>query len=694
MKKTVVLLQEENSEVMERYELCIGRIKEITKEGTVKEPYLNYFRKTAELLLFIDQIANEVKSGNLYKKSLEELQEQNQKLYEDILPNQYETSYANPTYAVSSLGEKYGKLLMLLLTEIRSLIPCAFEHKLFEITIAAELFISIYNCFEDENETTYKEVKEMIYYYAHDYCTDFYLRKAREDIDPTYTFARDIIMDSDLNDLRYLYFFGEYITENELKIAKFLNDMSEDEVRAMAKTYTDGYCRGFDTMGADLSIKSIVSIKYCIGFERMMKYAVETFEKMGKKVTFGRSLNNVINRSSASRKFGYHAVSANLQFEYDHRFDKGCFLDKKIKDVMFAAQKAAYEKYKIEYSQYAGPAVLEAFGDPYNAPYLKEEAFGYDRQQQKLITELSSAVNALSANYIKDEETSYTIIAYPLPSIGDDFDAIFAETVKLNNLDNDVYKKIQQAIIDELDTGEYCKVLGFGENKTDLKIMLHELKDPSKETNFENCTADVNIPVGEVFTSPVLKGTNGTLHVGEIFLNGLAFKDLYLTFEDGMITSYTCSNFAKQEENEKFMRENLLRNHDTLPLGEFAIGTNTVAYVMARKYNIGEKLPILIAEKTGPHFAVGDTCYSMSEDHKLYNPDGKEIIAKENECSALRHTDMSKAYFSTHTDITIPYNEISEISVYRKNGSKSDIIKDGRFVLPGTEELNKAFEEK
>ena len=39
----------------------------------------------------------------------------------------------------------------------------------------------------------------------------------------------------------------------------------------------------------------------------------------------------------------------------------------------------------------------------------------------------------------------------------------------------------------------------------------------------------------------------------------------------------------------------------------------------------------MIAEKMGPHFAVGDTCYSWAEDTPVYNPDGKEIIARDNE---------------------------------------------------------------
>ena len=72
--------------------------------------------------------------------------------------------------------------------------------------------------------------------------------------------------------------------------------------------------------------------------------------------------------------------------------------------------------------------------------------------------------------------------------------------------------------------------LGRGANHTDITVALHELKDPAKETIFENCVADCNIPVGEVFTSPKLAGTNGVLEVTETFLAGLYYKDLRVVF--------------------------------------------------------------------------------------------------------------------------------------------------------------------
>ena len=127
-------------------------------------------------------------------------------------------------------------------------------------------------------------------------------------------------------------------------------------------------------------------------------------------------------------------------------------------------------------------------------------------------------------------------------------------------------------------------------------------------------------------------------------------------------------------------------------MGEFAIGTNTTAYVMAAKYDIMSKLPILIAEKMGPHVALGDTCYSYSEEVRVFNPDGKEIISKDNECSILRKENPKKAYFNCHTDITIPYEALGRIVAVNKERVEVPIILDGRFVLDGTLRLNDPFQ--
>ena len=354
--------------------------------------------------------------------------------------------------------------------------------------------------------------------------------------------------------------------------------------------------------------------------------------------------------------------------------------------------KTAFEHFREEAYLYAGPAVIETFGEKPFTPVNKKDAPALSPEQQKLVVEYRSLAGAVQREYILEEERSFTIIAFPVPEIGENFEDIFKDIIKINTLDYMKYRKLQQILIDALDKAERVEIKGMNGNTTDLTVELYKLKNPSEETIFENCVADVNIPVGEVFTSPVLKGTNGVLNVSKVYLNELEYRNLTVYFKDGMISEYNCDNFADEAENKKYVKENVLYHRETLPMGEFAIGTNTTAYVIARKWGIESKLPILIAEKMGPHFAVGDTCYSHAEDIKVYNPDGKEIVARENEVAALRKSEPAKAYFDCHTDITIPYDELGEVTAVCKDGSRVEIIRNGRFVLAGCEELNAPFE--
>lgn len=690
MIKEKEFFNEQNDDIKERYELAIERISDIINEETVEEPYLDYFKQVSKFITMISDFNHIIEEDGLNNKTIEELQELNKRLYEDIEGENYLTSYANPEYARKKLGEKYDQLLCFLYTELRGLIVYTFEKRTRDITIFLELFIEIYNYFENENDYTYKDVKSAIYYFMSDYSDVLVDYRTRELLDPSLTFATDIIMKEDLSDLRYLYKFGEYITENELKTAAYLNSLPEQKIKEMAETYTEGFRRGFEVNNIDLSKKSTLTIRYSIGFERIVRAAIHNFNKMGLSTIIFRAAVSSINKKQ-HLKIGYYSTSPNKQYDYDHRFDHALYFDKAFVERKLVSLKGSYERQKDLAKRYAGPAVMETFGEHLFEPLSKPECISLDEKQQKLSVTYNRDAELITNEYIKSDEYSFTIIAYPVPEIGEDFEAIFDEIVKINTLDNELYTNIQQHIIDALDKGDYVRVTGANGNKTDIKINLYKLKDKEKETIFENCVADVNIPVGEVFTSPVLEKTCGTLHVKEVFLNDLKYTDLELIFEDGMIKDYTCKNYEDERENKKFVKENLMHNQDTLPIGEFAIGTNTTAYVVGKKYGISEKLPILIAEKTGPHFAVGDTCYKMSEDLRLFNPDGKEIVAKDNTCSILRKTEIEKAYYNCHTDITIPYHELGDIVIHTESGEEIILIKNGRFVLAGTEKLNEAF---
>lgn len=675
--------------IEERFKLAIERVAEIMTEETVAENMRDYFQKCAAFILLVKDTYEWVETKEYVEADIQTLSEKNKELYADILPENYGKSYGNPDYAVEKLNE-YGKLFSYLYTKIREMIPYAYEQKKEEMLIRMELFLEIYNnCVyakEEGMEPNKKELEQIVYWFMSDYSEEMTEENIEKQINPEHSFARQIIMESDLTDLRYLYRFGEYITDNELATAKHLLSMPEEKIKLMADTFTEGYRIGFEVTNKDISKKKTVAIRYCLGFERMIRQAVLNFEKIGLQSTIYRAGAGV-NRN------GYFGAIPNKQYDFDHKDDAALFMDKQYINRRLEVLRNGYEKRKEMAAVFGGPAVLETFGETPFAPEFKENACKLSGEQQKLSVEFASASGSIVNEYIKGEERSFTIIAFPTPEVGDNYTEIFDEIVRINTLDYKLYQTIQQNIIDCLDRADHVVIQGMNGNKTNLTVKLHELKNPEKESNFENCVADVNIPVGEVFTSPLLKGTNGLLHVSRVFLNELEYRNLEVEFTDGMVTDYRCTNFDTEEENKKYIKDNVLFHHDTLPLGEFAIGTNTTAYVAAEKYKIADKLPILIAEKMGPHFAVGDTCYSHAEDVKVYNPDGKELIARENEIvSEYRHTDISKAYFNCHTDITIPYDELGKLFAVTKEGEELTIIENGRFVLEGCEELNQPFE--
>lgn len=680
--------------MQERFELALSRIVQMKEENAVKE-YQPFFVAVAEFICECTEQLQWLENGGLAQADIEELKAKNEALYSDIFKENYETSYANPSYAVQALGEELGVLCSVLYTEVRSLIPFVYERNLEEMTIRLELFLEVYNLFdckinEDGVVPTAEELKELLYWYVSDYSDVETERRVREQLDANLTFATDIIVKNDYKDIKYLYAYGERVTENEIKTAEYIHSLPEETIDKMAFTFTEGYRKGFEAAGKDLSKKDTVNIRYRLGFERVIKKAIEYFAEMGLKPVIYRTGADIFTRKAAG-KIGYYGAVANPQYDYDHREDMACFFDGHMVTRRLECLTAAYEEYKDAAGKHAGPACMEVFGEDIFEPVPKDANPHYSEEQQKLVVDYTSQAGMITNTYIKREERSFTIIAFPVAEIGENFPAIFEEVIALNTLDYTLYQNIQQTIIDTLDTAEYVHIKGCGNNRTNLNVQLAKLTEANKQTKFENCVADVNIPVGEVFTSPVLKGTTGVLHVSKVFLNDYEYRNLELKFENGVIADYSCDNFAEAEKNKKFIEENLLFHHPTLPIGEFAIGTNTTAYVMAQKYDIGAKLPILIAEKMGPHFAVGDTCYSHEEEVRVYNPDGKEIIAKENDYSLLRKTEPKKAYFNCHTDITIPYDEIGLLEAVLPDGTGVAIIRDGRFVLRGCEELNKPF---
>lgn len=733
----------------ERFTLSLERIGQIGQEQAVHPSFVPFFKAQAEWILFLLSVRKSLEDGTFESAPAEELAETNRALYKDILPENYEKSWASPAYCARIFGKKHGQVLSAFVYELRSMIPLVYEGDAERFLIRMELFLEIYFAFvvafseEKEDRAARGEnaaaaggsasakeaqagknksrtlpgipaagdLREKIRRYLEDYAEEETLVRVRRCLTggglPEKILGTGQTGSSERDgayfpagDIRSLYRYGLYISENETEIFSYLQGLKEEEIAKMADTWTEGFRIGFEVTGKDLSIRRRAGLFYPVGFERVAGRAADNLKKMGLCAVIPGQQTGLFVQHMGRGGAGMVSTSPNPQYAYDHQEDLALFYSDVLHSKRISALKSAYRELEKETLLYAGPLVLETFGEKPFSPVMNRDCPRFSDSQQKKIAKFRQEADLLYDKAVIGRERSFTIIAFPVPEITKgyrdgapqaSFEEIFRAVVRINTLDYMTWRRVQARIIEVLDRACSIRVLGRGGNRTDLTVSLQKLEDPAKQTIFENCVADVNIPVGEVFTTPALDGTEGLLHVTRVYLEGLLFEDLSIRFEKGRVSDYSCGGFPTPGEGKKYIEENILFHHETLPMGEFAIGTNTTAAAMADRLGILERLPILIAEKTGPHFAVGDTCYSHEEENRVFNPDGKEIIAKDNDYSLLRDTEPDRAYFGCHTDITIPYEEVGFLAAVLADGREIPVIRDGLFVLPGTEELNQPF---
>ena len=220
-----------------------------------------------------------------------------------------------------------------------------------------ELFVEVYNSFayalsEEMEAPEEKELKETLYWFVSDYSETAAEWRVRTQVDADYDFATRIIMDSDLNDIRYLYQYGEYITPETEKMALYLAAMPEEKIQKMADTYSEGYRIGFVKGNKDLSKKEVVDVRYVLGFERMVKAAIGNFAKLNLKPTIFRASASIFHKKG-NLKLGYYGAIANKQFEYDHKDDIALFLDKRLVNRKLEVLRQAFEECREKAAKYA-----------------------------------------------------------------------------------------------------------------------------------------------------------------------------------------------------------------------------------------------------------------------------------------------------------------------------------------------------
>lgn len=692
----------------ERFNEVTERIREIpeelktlvfSRENGLSDRLKEYFSDSASFLTELSSFYREFEAEDLVlTERIEELKRWNTRLYHREGMEEYADSLLCPGMARKKLGV-YAPLFSALLTELHSLIPAAYEKREERLSSMMELFLQIYCMFSESagEEQLPKEeyVRDAFYSYFYDNAELLLRESMEEQYDPAGNLLKRVMQDADLSGADYLYRTGEYVSEETLLTAETMGKLSEEEIDRMARPWYEGFRDGFLLQRKPYRKKSLTELCFAPGFERVARQCQRYFRKDHYDVTIPRENGGLLFRLPAGTAM-YHSV-VNRQLEEDHAYDMALLMGDRLKVRLLDLRRALFREMNAVISRYAGPTVMEVFGEAAFSPKEEPAALRFTAHQKSVYGEYRRQLQQMVHEFILEEERSFTIIAWPLPACygrGAEEERRYRELlermIRINTMPKERYEKIQGTLIAALDQAEYVQVLGKG-NDTDIRVSMQTLQNPEKQSNFENCLSDVNVPLGEVFTSPKLEGTNGILHVRSVYIQGIHFRDLFLRFSEGRVTEYRCGNFEDTEKGKALIRKQIFQEQEHLPLGEFAIGTNTLAYQTAEDLGLGSMLPILIAEKTGPHFAVGDTCYSFMEDMQFFNPDGKELTAKDNSVTLQRKTDPEKAYFAVHTDITIPYRELGKITAVRKDGSELVIFAENRFVLPGTEELNEAF---
>jgi hypothetical protein len=211
---------------------------------------------------------NKAADGTLADRTITECENDNDAVFAIYGEDTYPNSFLCPTYAVAELGQELGGPLSAIFYEMTNIIEAAFAGRLDKFTIYAELFLQIYGECQMEEEDKYRKesILDAMYSAKHDYSQLFMSESIISMIDADYDYYRNIIMKDDLSDDRYMYKYGMYIGPNERKIAAHFRSLPHEDVVTMARTYVEGYIKGFEVTGKDITIKDTVGVHAPVGF--------------------------------------------------------------------------------------------------------------------------------------------------------------------------------------------------------------------------------------------------------------------------------------------------------------------------------------------------------------------------------------------------------------------------------------------
>ena len=130
------------------------------------------------------------------------------------------------------------------------------------------------------------------------------------------------------------------MSENEKGDFTYQENLDDETIARMADTWTEGFRIGFEVTGKDLSIRKRAGLLYHIGFERVVKRAVENLNKIGLEAVIPGMQGNLFTQHLGRGGGGYSTTPANRQYGYDHREDLALFFN----DVLRSSRSHALQQ--------------------------------------------------------------------------------------------------------------------------------------------------------------------------------------------------------------------------------------------------------------------------------------------------------------------------------------------------------------
>lgn len=595
-------------------------------------------------------------------ESIQTIRDDLSSLYTDILPQSYASSLVSFSGVSQLVGKELAPVLTLYAHIFRNGIQDALKHRRFLLAKKLELY------FEMRRQLMHGQVRaENLRQALHEASLSVLPQLVElcvhEMYDPNDREIGTILAGQDLSDPDYLYEYGLPVTEEVLFYQRFFSSLDEESVRQLSR-------RAAQSVRSNLLIDKFADgprtccvIKVPMGCERLAKALKDSLSDTG--------------LDTALVKIG--SPLEGTRYWQDHLLVPARILGDEDMEAFTSACTKAAADCSAMLKGLAGRVTFELNDSMAKTPRKNSQRLRGRDQRIGLRCDYMRRVfedSILSAGqlYKTSDMTVYIPSCSKEDLTGDagrelSYAERFTQMIDLQLAPEEVPQRPLTAITDAMDYGEFLYLKGRSGNETDLTIGLPVSENQRAESNMLIFRGKGTLPDALVGTVPAMPGTNGILHVRSAVVQGQPVTDLKIVFQDGVINS---ASYVGQDGKTY---EADLSNRVGLSISRLRMGLNfSIEETLLSGLTIS--VPTKIQEQT---------CLSVTYGIR---PSENTLGIEYYEPLTRKHVKIYTPTAYAETTVSIPYEELSRMSVIHQNGSSVDILREGMFVLIGTDHLN------